>query len=166
MADIKHINVKKEFDRFFKSVITKSRQNLKALGKNASGDLSKSLDYRFQENKNSIEADFLMEDYGDFVDKGVKGTVSGKSLAGYRYRDKKPPVRFLRTWAKRKTGRFRERNADQRAFAIQNAIFIRGLTPTEFYSKPFEQEFRKLPDEIVEAYGLDVEQFMDFVLND
>ena len=166
MAEIKYINVRKEFDRFFKAVISKSRDNLKSLGKNASGDLSKSLDYKIIESANSIDADFLMESYGDFVDKGVKGVSSGTSLAGYKYTDKKPPLAPLRTWAKRKTGKFRERNATHRAFAIQNVIYQRGLPPTRFFSKPFEDEFKNLPDEIVEAYGLDVEDFMEFVLND
>lgn len=166
MNEIKYINVENEFKRFFTSVISKSRQNLKTRGRVSSGDLYDSLDYDLKINKNSIEADLLMEDYGDFIDKGVQGTREGRSLAGYRYTDKKPPMRFLRTWAKRKTNVFRTRNDDSRAFAIQNVVYLRGITPTQFYSKPFEEEFKKLPDEIVEAYGLDVEDFIEFVLND
>lgn len=164
--EIKYVNTEKALSDFFKKVIRESRKNLKSQGINASNNLSRSLDYDVKESKNSIEASFLMADYGDYVDKGVKGVQSGKSLAGYKYRDKKPPVRFLRTWVKQKSGRFRRRNQDQIAYAIQNTIYKRGIRPTEFFSKPFEKEFRKLPDEVIEAYGLDVEQFMEFVLND
>lgn len=164
MSGIRYINVEAEFDRFFKAVIRESRVNLK--DKKASGALSKSLDYDVSENKNSLTASFIMEDYGDFIDKGVRGTESGRSLAGYRYRDKKPPVKFLRTWLKRKSGRFRSRNLTSDAFRVQNIVYRRGITPTEFYSKPFKKYFKTLPDEIIEAYGLDVEDFMEFVLKD
>ena len=165
MAEIEYINVKEELGKFFKSVIKQSRDNLRKGGNNASKALSNSLDYDITVSKNSIDADFLMEDYGDFIDKGVRGTQEGTSLAGYKYTDKKPPVRFLRTWLKRKTNKFRSRDLTSKAFAVQNIIYKRGIRPTEFFSKPFEKEFKKLPDEIVEAYGLDLEDFMDFVLN-
>ena len=164
MAGIKSINVEAEFDKFFKAVIAESRQNLKF--NKASGALSKSLNYDVTENKNSITASFLMEDYGDFIDKGVRGTESGRSLAGYRYTDKKPPVKFLRTWLKRKSGRFRSRNLTSDAFRVQNIVYRKGIKPTEFYSKPFEKYFKTLPEEIIDAYGLDVEDFMEFVLKD
>ena len=160
------VNIEKELERFFKEVIKESRKNLKSGGHNASGDLSRSLNYNIKENPNSIEADFLMEDYGDFIDKGVKGVKEGKSLKNYKYTTKKPPVKFLRTWLKRKTGKFRSKDLNSRAFAVQNIIYQRGIKPTEFFSKPFEKAFKTLPDELVEAYGLDVEQFMEFVLKD
>jgi len=34
-----------------------------------------------------------------------------------------------------------------------------------FFTKPFERAFRKLPDQVIEAYGLDVEEFLKFTLN-
>ena len=52
---------------------------------------------------------------------------------------------------------------DSLAFRIQNTIYLKGIKPTEFYSKPFEKEFQKLPQELVEAYALDVEQFLEFL---
>lgn len=163
--DIKYLNLENELERFFKDVIKQSRDNLKSQGINASRSLSKSLGYAVKENKNSFEADLLMEDYGEFIDKGVKGVKEGRSLAGYRYTDKKPPVRFLKTWLKQKSGKFRQRNQESIAYAIQNTIYRRGIRPTEFFSKPFEKEFKTLPDELIEAYGLDVEGFMNFVLD-
>lgn len=160
------VNIEKELERFFKEVIKESRSNLKKTNSNASGDLSRSLNYKIKENPNSIEADFLMEDYGDFIDKGVKGTKEGKSLANYKYTTKKPPVKFLRTWLKRKTGKFRSKDLNSRAFAVQNIIYQRGIKPTEFFSKPFEEAFKTLPDELIEAYGLDVDKFIEFVIKD
>lgn len=162
---MEYLNVQKAFDEFFKEVIKQSRANLTRGKNNASKDLYNSLDYNVNITDNSISADFLMEDYADFLDKGVKGVKSGKSLANYKYTTKKPPVNKLLTWSKYKSGKFRRRNQRSEAFRIQNIVYNYGIKPTEFFSKPFENEFKKLPQEIIEAYGLDVEDFIDFVLN-
>ena len=169
---IETINVENELERFFKYVVQQSRTNLTKGKTNGSKKLYNSLDYNIKENPNSISADFLMEDYGDFINYGVKGTESGRSLKGYKYTSKKPPVSAIKKWMKvkpvkarsRATGRFITQ--EQGAFAIQNAIYKRGIKPTEFFSKPFEKAFKTLPDELIEAYGLDVEDFMEFVLKE
>ena len=160
------MNVEEELNRFFKKVIRESRKNLRSKGAIASKDLYKSLKSSVTENPNSIEASLSMEDYGKFINYGVKGVKSGKSLAGYRYTNKKPPVKFLKTWLKQKRGRFRERSLDSRAFMVQNIVYQRGIKPTEFFSKPFEEAFKTLPDELIEAYGLDLDNFLEFVFND
>ena len=169
---IETINVENELKRFFEEVIRDSRKNLNAGGHNASKTLYNGMNYSVKENKNSIEADLLMPKsqgsniaYGEFLNYGVRGTESGRSLKGYKYTNKKPPVRFLKTWLKQKTGKFRQRNQDSIAYAIQNTIYKKGIKPTEFFSRPFEKAFKTLPDELIEAYGLDVEDFMEFVLN-
>jgi hypothetical protein len=43
---------------------------------------------------------------------------------------------------------------------ISSAIYNRGLETTEFFSKPFDEAFKKLPDEILEAYGQDLDKFL------
>jgi NAD-specific glutamate dehydrogenase len=50
-------------------------------------------------------------------------------------------------------------------FAIANSVYHTGLETTNFFTKPFENEFNKLPNELVEAYGLEVEKFLKFTLN-
>lgn len=157
--------LKEELDAFFKQVVRDSKKNLKANGAIASKDLYNSLKYQVKESKNSFEASLFMEDYGTFINYGVKGTKSGKSLKGYKYTNKKPPLRFLRTWLKQKSGRFRSRDLTSQAFRVQNIVYQRGIKPTEFYSKPFEKAFRSLPDELIEAYGLELDDFLNFVFN-
>ena len=68
-------NINKELNRFAKYVISQSRANL-TRGKKGGGRLYKSLDSSVKVSKNSFELSFLMEDYGIFQDKGVKGTKS------------------------------------------------------------------------------------------
>jgi len=45
-------------------------------------------------------------------------------------------------------------------------VFNYGIKPTKFFTDPFEKEFKELPDEVVEAYALDIENFMKFILKD
>jgi len=158
--------LQKVLKTFLKTVIKKSRANLKSKKINASRSLSNSFKYNVHIGKNSIDADILAEDYLKFIDRGVKGVKSGKSLSGFKYTNKKPPLRFLTTWIKQKSGKFRQRNQKQMAFAVQHKVFNYGIKPTKFFTDPFEKEFKELPDEVVEAYALDIENFMKFILKD
>jgi hypothetical protein len=158
--------LQKVLKTFLKRVIKKSRANLKSKKINASRSLSNSFKYNVHIGKNSIDADILAEDYLKFIDRGVKGVKSGKSLSGFKYTNKKPPLRFLTTWIKQKSGKFRQRNQKQMAFAVQHKVFNYGIKPTKFFTDPFEKEFKELPDEVVEAYALDIENFMKFILKD
>jgi hypothetical protein len=42
---------------------------------------------------------------------------------------------------------------------------MKGTKPTEFFSKPFEMAFKRLPDDIIEAYGIDVENFLKYTIS-
>jgi len=130
----------------------------------ASGDLKRSIKGDVKASANSFEAFITAEDYLPFIDKGVSGTEK-KYNTPFSYKSKKPPVRFLQTWLKRKTGAFLGRDRRSAAFALQNSIFKKGIKPTNFFTIPFEKAFKRLPNELVEAYALDVEDFMDFTLN-
>jgi hypothetical protein len=50
------------------------------------------------------------------------------------------------------------------AYVIANNIYARGIKPSLFFTKPFEQGFKKLPDEVLEAYGLDVEDYLKYTI--
>jgi hypothetical protein len=46
------------------------------------------------------------------------------------------------------------------AFLITRSIWQKGIKPSRFFSKPFEVAFKKLPDEVIEAYALDLEKLI------
>jgi len=132
----------------------------------ASGSLKRSIKAdKVKVSKNSIQASISAEDYLPFIDQGVSGTKK-KYSTPFSYKNKKPPVKFLQTWLKRKTGKFLARDRKSSAFALQNHIFKYGIKPTKFFETPFEQAFRSLPEEVVDAYALDVENFMELTLKD
>jgi hypothetical protein len=44
------------------------------------------------------------------------------------------------------------------------SIWNKGLATTNFFTKPFEQAFQRLPEDIYAAYGLEVESQLKIAL--
>ena len=154
--------VQKAIDKFRKYVIQQSKSNLTKQKKNASKGLYNSLNGVSKVNKNSISLYFEMEKYGEFQDKGVSG-VKKKYNTPYTYRDKMPPTKSLDKWIVKKGIAPRDKNGNfisrqSLKFAIARSIFLNGIKPSLFFTKPFEAAFKNLPDELVEAYGLTIEK--------
>ena len=156
-------NIQDLLNDFRSNVIREAKRNLTS--QNTSGRLSKSLKSYVKESKNSIQISFEMDDYGFYQDRGVQGTKSGKSLDGYKYTNKMPPPKAFDKWIVKKgfkdtirdkKGRFVKRKG--LAFIIARSIFEKGIKPTLFFTKPFEKYFKRLPNELVEKYGLDMEE--------
>jgi hypothetical protein len=150
-------NTKKALEKFGKYLVKESRKNLTRKKKNVTSSLYDSLDYQVKAMPNSFEFDFLMEEYGEWVDKGRK---AGKN----------PPFSPLRKWVQDRRIQFRDNSGrfqtyDQTAWAVVKSIGKKGIEPSNFYTRPFNLGFQKLPDEIAEAYALDVEEFLDFTID-
>jgi hypothetical protein len=43
---------------------------------------------------------------------------------------------------------------------------MNGIKPSLFFTKPFEKAFKKLPDVLVDKYGLDAEQLFDSIMKE
>ena len=163
-------NVQEELNRFAKYVIKQSKSNLTRGKKNSSKKLYNSLDYDLNVSKNSFSLSFLMEDYGEFVDKGVSG-IKNKYDTPYSYKDKMPPPNKMDKWIVKKglkgirdsKGRFITRKSLQ--FIIARSIFNKGIKPSLFFTKPFEKAFKNLNEDIIKAYELDVEELIKFTTN-
>lgn len=149
--------VQKELERFRDYVIDVSKANLKRL-KKADGKLYKSLKGNVKTMPNSISIEFAMEDYGVFQDAGVSGTKK-KYNTPYSYKSKMPPVKAFDKWlvrkgiAPREKGKFASRKS--LAFLIARSVFRNGIKPSLFFTKPFEDAYKRLPEDLVEKYGLD-----------
>ena len=155
-----------ELEKFRDYVIEQSQKNLRKLGKDG-GKLYDSIEGRVKANDNSFEIEFSMEEYGIYQDKGVSGKHK-KYNTEFKYKDKMPPPRAFDKWiirkgiAPRKNGKFKKRKSLQ--FAIARSVFYHGLKPSLFFTKPFEKAYKKLPNVLVEAYGLDaVELFNESI---
>lgn len=170
------INVTSTFDKFGKYVVQQAKSNLTRKKKNASKELYNSISYDIKQSKNSFEFSISMEDYGIYIDRGVEG-VGGpgwdKRVVKYndfKYRNKRPPSKAFNGWVIRrgiaprdKNGKFISRKSIM--FAIANSVYHRGLETTEFFTLPFTRAFDKLPDEVIDAYGLDMEELLQYAIN-
>jgi hypothetical protein len=165
-------------EAFNKYVIQQARTNLTKKDKNVSKKLYDSLKSKTKVNPNSIENYIEMEEYGQYLDLGVKGKVSSQRAPNspFKYGSgtgrKGGLTEGIRGWVKARRFQFRNKengkfmSYEQTAQLITRSIYLKGTKPTLFFSKPFEKGFERLPDELIEAYGLDLESFIKFTLKE
>jgi hypothetical protein len=167
--------VEKELRDFGRRVNKKARANLKKKG-NDTGKLSNSLFLKVKQNPNSLSMTMEWEDYGKFIDKGVRGTGGvRKTTSKFSKRNNKGKLWKIKAkgseykfgksggisakhftgWAKRK---------GISPHAVAKAVYHQGIETTNFFTKPFEEEFPSLSDELTEAYGLDIENTLKLIL--
>ena len=168
------MSVKDVLNTFAKRVQQQSKSNLTKSKKKDTGELYNSIGYTLNVSKNSFRLAFTMTDYGAFVDKGVKGKTSSLKapLSPFKFGSGTGEAggltKAISGWTERKRIQFRDRNTGrfysykQTAFLITRSIYNKGISTTNFFSKPFANEFKKLPDEIVTAYGLELHSFLEY----
>ena len=157
-------NVQKFLNEFKDHIIREA----KAKAPTSSGNLKNNITGYVKESANSIQITFEMPEYGFFQDQGVSGKKK-KYNTEFSYTDKMPPPNKLDKWIVRKGiaprkegGQFASRKSLQ--FLIARSIYMNGIKPSLFFTKPFEAAFKKLPNELVEKYGLGMEELLDEII--
>jgi hypothetical protein len=173
---IRFQNLETTIEAFKKYVVQQSKSNLSKQGKKSTGALYNSIKAESKVSQNSFELDFLMTDYAEFVDKGVKGKSSEAKAPNSPFRfgtgtgKKGGLTQGIDKWVKKKGLQFRNKENGQflsyqsTAFLITRSIYNKGIKPSLFFTKPFEAGVKRLDEDLVQAFGLDVEQFMNFTL--
>lgn len=169
-------NTKIALEAFRDYVIQQARTNLTKNNKNVTSDLYNSLNGIVKVMPNSISLQFEMEDYGQFQDKGVKGTKSNY------LENKNSPFSFgtgtgkkgglsqgIKKWVEARRFQFRDKKGkflsyESTAYIIARSIYNKGIKASLFFTKPFERAFDRLPKDLVEAYGLDIEEFLEYTI--
>ena len=169
-------NTRKALEAFKDYVISQSRANLTRKNKNVSKQLYNSLKGIVDVMPNSFSLKFEMEDYGKFQDEGVKGATSTYPEST------NSPFKFgtgtgkkgglsggIKQWVKARRFQFRDAKGkflsyESTAYIISRSIWNKGIKASLFFTKPFEKGFKRLPEELLEAYGLDVDEFFDFTI--
>ena len=168
------MSVRSELDAFGKYIVKQSRANLTRKKKKDTGELYKSIGYDLFVSKTeaSFSLSFKMADYGDFIDKGVKGVSSSTKAPNSPYKfgtgsgAKGGLTNGIDQWVSRKRIQFQDRQSGkfmsykQTAFLIRRSIWFKGIETTNFFSKPLEDAFKRLPDALVEAFGLEVDNIL------
>ena len=152
-------------NNFGKFVVQQARTRLTKGRKNVSKKLYNSLGYKINATQDSISVIFEMEDYGKFQDQGVSG-IKKKYDTPFSFKSKMPPSKAFSKFVVRKNiigsrdekGRFVSRKSLQ--YLIARSVYMRGIKPSMFFTKPFNQAFDKLPPELQEKFGIDIENII------
>lgn len=168
-------HTRKVLEEFADSVFAQAKVNLPKF----SGELANSFKFKLKESKNSIQLDMTMADYGFWQDEGVKG-VGGVRRTTSRFKKSNNKGKLWKQNAKGSPYSFKSPAISTKSdgihrgiglwaaskglnkHAVARSIAMQGLKPSKFMTRALEQEFKTLPDELVEAYGLDVGDFIDF----
>lgn len=162
-------------EEFFKAVKKQARQNLSKGTKlqrkkrpiNNTKKLYNSIQYKkLYEKSSGIAYGLFMEDYGDYIDKGVKGTKSNYRVnknTPYSYKTKMPNPEWIEGWAKARNIRFRNAqgqftkgNYKQIGFVLARSIYEKGIRANNFFTIPFVNEFKKLPQDLQDIFSDDM----------
>ena len=179
-------NLEEAMIKFGSKVIQDGRVILNSKGKRTASDaLYNDYHYTLNQSKNTMTVGFEFgraRDYWRFVDEGVKGvgysdaktqggTQGNRGRTGLARGQNSPfsfkysrPTRTMRDaikeWIANKpigvTG-----NMESAAFAIGYGIKRRGLERTLFYTKPVKTHLITLPDEVKEAFRIDIQSLVN-----
>ena len=178
------LEVEKVLKRFKDYVIQQSKSNLSKDKKNNTKGLYNSIKGEVVSEKGFSIVGFSMDNYGQFIDKGVKGAdpskvsknakITGQQAPNspYSFKTKRPPSKYLEQWAKQKNfrlrdekGKFKQGNYKTIGIILAKNIWARGIKPSMFFTKPFEAGYKKYIDiDLLKAFGEDMETIIDYNL--
>ena len=167
---MKFKNVDEIVTKYAKYVVQQSKSNL-TKDKKGGGDLYNSVSYKIEKSQDDFLLDFLMEDYGAFVDRGVKGKTStypetSAALSKFQYGSgtgqKGGLTKGINAWLKKKRFQFRDKQGrfmsyESMTYLISRSIYNKGLKANLFFTKPFEAGLKRLPDDLIKGFALDIE---------
>lgn len=175
MAAFDPTRVRQALQEFGESVTNQARENLRQRGSsfnggdmNATGKLNSVINFNSRVMKNSIFAYFDLGEYGLYQDQGVNGTVRSQG-SPYSYAADGPSpemVSNIQRWMSARGIGFNETRSKHKAWKIADNIIKRGLRRTLFFSDAYEQAFSELPEDIVEAFALDLDDFFNFIIKE
>jgi hypothetical protein len=170
------IALERYLNSFGKSVVNKAKGILKRKKKVVSGKLLNSISYKLKKDNDGLTVQFMMVDYGTFVDKGVSGTKQKRTYVDYKGKRKDTPYEFGKTrdggltrgldnWIVRRgiaprdaKGRFISRKSIK--FLIARKIYTQGIQGISFFQKPLQIGMRDFYNQVGKAIKEDIENII------
>jgi hypothetical protein len=170
------IALERYLNSFGKSVVNKAKGILKKKKKVVSGKLLNSISYKLKKDNDGLTVQFMMVDYGTFVDKGVSGTKQKRTYVDYKGKRKDTPYEFGKTrdggltrgldnWIVRRgiaprdaQGRFISRKSIK--FLIARKIYTQGIQGISFFQKPLQIGMRDFYNQVGKAIKEDIENII------
>tara|TARA_R110000822_G_scaffold80558_1_gene191944 strand:- start:157 stop:735 length:579 start_codon:yes stop_codon:yes gene_type:complete len=181
-------NIENYLKSFGQQVVDESQRNL-YLSKGSTA-LEMSIRFEVVPDAKGFTTRFYMDNYGEYLDKGVSGNkkeVSFEDYKGkirsspYRYTTKGPPIDILSKWIKRKgikpkgLGRGRSKSYTSKsgkkvkgtgqylsgfAYLISRKIKREGIKSLSFFQKPLGIEYELLKENFLKELKLDIETYI------
>ncbi len=170
------IALERYLNSFGKSVVNNAKGILKRKKKVVSGKLLNSISYKLKKDNDGLTVQFMMVDYGTFVDKGVSGTKQKRTYVDYKGKRKDTPYEFGKTrdggltrgldnWIVRRgiaprdaKGRFISRKSLK--FLIARKIYTQGIQGISFFQKPLQLGMRDFYNQVGKAIKEDIENII------
>ena len=170
------IALERYLNSFGKSVVNNAKGILKRKKKVVSGKLLNSISYKLKKDNDGLTVQFMMVDYGTFVDKGVSGTKQKRTYVDYKGKRKDTPYEFGKTrdggltrgldnWIVRRgiaprdaQGRFISRKSLK--FLIARKIYTQGIQGISFFQKPLQIGMRDFYNQVGKAIKEDIENII------
>lgn len=171
-------NIERYLESFGKQVVKESKDLLqKAKG---STSLGNSIRFTVKKEEGGYSTKFYMQQYGEFLDKGVSGNKTKQSYTDYDgkkksspgkgFTTKGPPIDILSKWIKRKGikpkgfKRGRSKNTGQFvsgfAFLISRKIKREGIKSLSFFQKPLGLRFKEMEKDMLKIVTLDIRSYL------
>lgn len=154
-------------------LVEEAKENLDNSNSNASGELSKSIEATEPfESGGYIVCEIEMNFYGEFINKGVKGTKSGSGPYSFKYdKPSEKMVKAIKKYlekSKKKTFNTNKQSISKNeiknislsevssAYAFARSIVQKGIRKTGFMDKAIESTIAKAEDRYQIALKIDV----------
>ena len=168
-------NLEAVMTEYAKYVIKQSKTNL-TKDKKGGGSLYNSLKYKLHQDDTAMLVEFMMEDYGAYVDRGVKGVNSTypetkAALSKFQYGSgtgvKGGLTKGIEKWLKKKKLKWRDKlgrfmSYKSMRYLIVKKIYFQGIKANMFFTKPFRKGIEKYELEMTKAFVSDIESQMVF----
>ena len=172
-------NLEGAMTKFGSKVIQEGRAILNQKGKRTQQNtLFNQYHYTMKSTDSTISIGFEFgdaKDYWEFVDQGVVGVGGFKGSGNargqgseFKFKYANPGgamVNAIQSWIKNKPISIGDMNEQGLAWAIGYSIKRRGLERTMFYSRPVEKNLQTLPDEVKEAFRIDMQNLINKLPN-
>lgn len=162
------------FLKYRAELIADLRESLINVNRDQPGDLLQSIDAKIIVSSNKVSFELEMNDYWQFVDEGVDGTVTSQgSQFKYKKNGKRIPLdamkkfiaaRGLRpkqlvTTGSKKVSKAKKQTAiDSFAWALGISLKRKGIKPTHFFTNVINESLKaRLTKDISEALKKDIE---------
>jgi hypothetical protein len=169
-------NIDIELKKFKDYVIQQSRSNLTKGRHNFTKSLYNSIKAESKAYPRSYLLSFRMDEHGAYQDKGVRGKNSNIKAPNSPFKfgtgtgKKGGLTTGIKKWVRAKRFQFKNRETgkfmsyDSTALLIARSIYNKGLKPTLFFTKPFNNAFKRLPEEMVKGLSMDVDRLFKYSL--